>query len=453
VARRRHVPRLTAKKKRPARRRSRTTGHSRAIFAEAKTLLPGGVDSPVRSFAAVGGEPFFVRRGSGSKLRDADGNVYLDYVMSYGPLILGHAPGPVVRAIRSAAERGTSFGAPTELEVMLARRVRKAFPAMEKLRFVSSGTEAAMSAIRLARAATKRDRIVKTEGGYHGHADSFLVSAGSGAATLSIAGSPGVPDALARQTLVIPYNDAGALDAAFRAHPGEIAAFILEPIAANMGVVPPSPGYLEAVREVTRRHGALLIFDEVITGFRAAMGGAQELYGIASDLTCLGKVVGAGLPVGAYGGRADLMGLVAPDGPVYQAGTLSGNPLAMSAGIAMLDELAAHPPWAGLEAKAADFEERMTAEIDAAGAAGKVCWNRVGSMGTLFFTPGPVTNFAGAKRSDTAAYGRYFHAALERGVFLAPAQFEAMFFSTAHTAADVRKTARVLGEAIRVALG
>ena len=445
---------MTAKKKRRAAgRRARTTAHSRAIFAEAKTLLPGGVDSPVRSFAAVGGEPFFVRRGSGARLRDADGNVYLDYVMSYGPLLLGHAPGAIVRAIRSAAGRGTSFGAPTELEVMLARRVRKAFPSMEKLRFVSSGTEAAMSAIRLARGATKRDGIVKTEGGYHGHADSFLVSAGSGAATLSIAGSPGVPAALAEKTLVIPYNDADALDAVFRAHPGEVAAFIVEPVAANMGVVPPKPGYLEAAREITRRHGALLIFDEVITGFRVALGGAQELYGIRPDLTCLGKIIGAGLPVGAYGGRADLMGMIAPDGPVYQAGTLSGNPLAMSAGIAMLDALAGDPPYAALEAKAADFERRMAAEIAAAGASGRVCWNRVGSMGTLFFTPGPVANFAQAKRSDTAAHARFFHAALERGVFLAPAQYEAMFFSTAHTAADVRKTARVLGEALRIALG
>jgi glutamate-1-semialdehyde 2,1-aminomutase len=445
---------VTAKKERsPAGRRARTSAHSRAIFAEARKVLPGGVDSPVRSFAAVGGEPFFVRRGSGSKLRDADGNVYVDYVMSYGPLLLGHAPGPIVRAVRAAAERGTSFGAPTELEVMLARRVRRAFPSMEKLRFVSSGTEAAMSAIRLARGATGRDRIVKTEGGYHGHADSFLVSAGSGAATLSIAGSPGVPRALAEQTIVVPYNDADALEAAFRARPGEIAAFIVEPVAANMGVVPPMPGYLESAREITRRHGALLVFDEVITGFRIARGGAQELFGIAPDLTCLGKIIGAGLPVGAYGGRADLMARVAPDGPVYQAGTLSGNPLAMSAGIAMLDALAKDPPYAALEAKAADFEDRMSAEIEGADASGRVCWNRVGSMGTLFFTPGPVTDFAEAKRSDTAAYARFFHAALERGVFLAPAQFEAMFFSTAHTAADVRKTARVLGEALRIALG
>jgi len=443
---------VTKKKRRSPVRRPRKTAHSRAIFARAKQLLPGGVDSPVRSFAAVGGEPFFVRSGSGSKLRDADGNVYLDYVMSYGPLLLGHAPGAVVRAVRSAAQRGTSFGAPTELEVTLAGRVRKAFPSMRKLRFVSSGTEAAMSAARLARGFTQRDLIVKTDGGYHGHADSFLVSAGSGPATLGIAGSPGVPRALAEKTIVVPYNDADALEAAFRAHPGQIAAFFLEPVAANMGVVPPAPGYLEAVRALTRQHGALLVFDEVITGFRIALGGAQERFGVLPDLTCLGKIIGAGLPVGAYGGREDVMAMIAPDGPVYQAGTLSGNPLAMSAGIAMLDALAADPPYAALETKAAEFERRMAAEIEAAGASGRVCWNRVGSMGTLFFAPGPITNFAEAKRSDTAAHARFFHAALERGVFLAPAQFEAMFFSTAHSDADVRKTARILGESLRLAL-
>lgn len=432
---------------------SRRTGHSRAIYVRAKTLLPGGVDSPVRSFSAVGGEPFFVRSGSGARLRDADGNVYLDYVMSYGPLLLGHAPGPVVRAIRSAAGRGTSFGAPTELEVMLATRVRRAFPSVERLRFVSSGTEAAMSAIRVARGFTGRDLVVKTDGGYHGHADSFLVAGGSGIATLGISGSPGVPQAVAEKTIVIPYNDAAALERAFAAHSGAIAAFILEPIAANMGVVPPRPGYLEAARALTRAHGALLVFDEVITGFRVAFGGAQELSGVAPDLTCLGKIVGAGLPVGAYGGRAEVMAVVAPDGPVYQAGTLSGNPLAMSAGIAMLDALERDPPYAELERKASLFSERMTAEIDAAGAVERVCWNRVGSMGTLFFAPGPVRDFAEAKRSDTAAYARYFHAALERGVFLAPAQFEAMFFSTAHSDADLRRTARVLGEALRIAIG
>jgi glutamate-1-semialdehyde 2,1-aminomutase len=309
-----------------------------------------------------------------------------------------------------------------------------------------------MSAIRLARGFTKRDLIVKVDGGYHGHADSFLVAAGSGAATLGIAGSPGVPQSLAEKTLVVPYNDADALDAAYRKHGSQIAAFIVEPVAANMGVVLPKPGYLEAAREITKKNESLLIFDEVITGFRLALGGAQETLGVASDLTCLGKIIGAGLPVGAYGGRADLMALIAPDGPVYQAGTLSGNPLAMSAGIAMLDTLAKEKPYAELETKAAEFERLMAAEIENAGAAKKVRWNRAGSMGTLFFTPGPVTNYSEAKKSDTAAYGRYFHAALDRGVFLAPAQFEAMFFSTAHSDSDIRKTARLLGESLREAL-
>ncbi|MGH9441999.1 MAG: glutamate-1-semialdehyde 2,1-aminomutase [Thermoanaerobaculia bacterium] len=440
---------------RRSRRRSQTrkTSHSQAIFREARKLIPGGVDSPVRSFAAVGGEPFFVRGGRGSRLRDADGNFYLDYVMSYGPLLFGHAPGRIVQAVRSAARLGTSFGAPTELEVMLARRVCRAMPSIERVRFVSSGTEAAMSAVRVARGFTKRDMIVKTDGGYHGHADSFLVAAGSGAATLGIAGSPGVPQALAEKTLVVPYNDPEALEAAFQAHPGRIAAFIVEPIAANMGVVLPKPGYLTAAREVTRKHEALLIFDEVITGFRVALGGAQELLGVVPDLTCLGKIIGGGLPVGAYGGRADVMAMVAPDGPVYQAGTLSGNPLAMSAGIAMLDAILREKPHADLERKAVEFERLMAGEIESAGASKKVCWNRVGSMGTLFFTPGPVTSYTDAKKSDTAAYARYFHAALDRGVFLAPAQFEAMFFSTAHSDADIRKTARVLGESLRVALG
>ena len=444
---------MAKKKQTPSRRRERKTSRSAALFREARKLLPGGVDSPVRSFAAVGGEPFFARGGRGSKLRDADGNFYLDYVMSYGPLLFGHAPGRIIQAVRAAARLGTSFGAPTELEVMLARRVCRAMPAIEKIRFVSSGTEAAMSAIRLARGFTKRDLIVKTDGGYHGHADSFLVAAGSGAATLGIAGSPGVPQTLAEKTLVVPYNDADALDDAFRRHSGQIAAFIVEPVAANMGVVNPRAGYLEAAREITKKNGSLLIFDEVITGFRLALGGAQELFGIAPDLTCLGKIIGAGLPVGAYGGRADLMGMVAPDGPVYQAGTLSGNPLAMTAGIAMIDLLAKEKPYGALERKGAELERRMAAEIEAAGASGKVCWNRAGSMGTLFFAPGPVANYADAKKSDTAAYGRYFHAALDRGVFLAPAQFEAMFLSTAHSDADIRKTARILGESLRVALG
>jgi glutamate-1-semialdehyde 2,1-aminomutase len=423
-------------------------GHSAALFRQAKELLPGGVDSPVRSFAAVGGEPFFARSGHDAKLRDADGNTYIDYVMSYGPLLFGHAPGPVVQAVRSAARRGTSFGAPTELEVMLARRVRRAMPSIEKIRFVSSGTEATMSAARLARAATARDVLVKVDGGYHGHGDSFLVSAGSGAATLGIAGSPGVPEALAALTAVVPYNDAAALENLFARLPGKIAAVFLEPVAANMGVVPPEPGYLQAVADLTRKNGAILVFDEVITGFRLARGGAQARYGVTPDLTCLGKILGGGLPVGAYGGRADLMGKIAPEGPVYQAGTLSGNPLAMAAGIAALDSIEKNPPYDELEAKAAELEARMKAEVDSRGLTTRLSWNRVGSIATLFFTAGPVRNFADAKKSDTAAFARFFHAALAGGVFLAPAQFEAMFVSTAHTDADIRKTARVLGEAL-----
>ena len=423
-------------------------GHSAALFRQAKELLPGGVDSPVRSFAAVGGEPFFARSGHGAKLRDADGNTYIDYVMSYGPLLFGHAPGPVVQAVRSAARRGTSFGAPTELEVMLARRVARAMPSIAKIRFVSSGTEATMSAARLARAATARDVLVKVDGGYHGHGDSFLVSAGSGAATLGIAGSPGVPEALAALTAVVPYNDAAALENLFARLPGKIAAVFLEPVAANMGVVPPEPGYLQAVADLTRKNGAILVFDEVITGFRLARGGAQARYGVTPDLTCLGKILGGGLPVGAYGGRADLMGKIAPEGPVYQAGTLSGNPLAMAAGIAALDSIEKNPPYDELEAKAAELEARMKAEVDSRGLTTRLSWNRVGSIATLFFTAGPVRNFADAKKSDTAVFARFFHAALAGGVFLAPAQFEAMFVSTAHTDADIRKTARVLGEAL-----
>jgi glutamate-1-semialdehyde 2,1-aminomutase len=427
-------------------------GHSAALFHAAQKILPGGVDSPVRSFASVGGEPFFVRSGRGSKLRDADGNTYLDYVMSYGPLLFGHGPPGVLQAIRTAARRGTSFGAPTELEVRLAARVCKAFPSIEKVRFVSSGTEAAMSAIRLARAYTRRDLIVKTDGGYHGHADSFLVSAGSGAATLGITGSPGVPAAMAEKTLVVPYNDAGALEEVHRKFPDQIAAFIVEPVAANMGVVTPHEGYLSSVRETTKRNGSLLIFDEVITGFRLALGGVQELSGVRPDLTCLGKILGGGLPVGAYGGRREILSLVAPEGPVYQAGTLSGNPLAMSAGIAMLEALLRDPPYAALEEKAELLETLVKAEIEKADARGRVCWNRVGSIATLFFTPGPVTNFTEARRSDTRAYARFFHAALDRGVFLAPAQYEAMFLSTAHSEADLRKTGKVLGEALKSAL-
>lgn len=410
--------------------------------------MPGGVSSPVRSFASVGGEPFFVASGKGARLRDADGASYLDYVMSYGPLLFGHAPPFVLREVAKAARGGTSFGAPTEREVRLAERVTRMIPSIESVRFVSSGTEAGMSAIRLARGATGRSRIVKTEGGYHGHADSFLVSAGSGVATLGIAGSPGVPAELAALTCVVPYNDAGALEDVFRRHPGELAAFSVEPVAANMGVVPPQPGYLEAVREITARHGALLVFDEVITGFRVARGGAQELFGVVPDLTVLGKILGGGLPVAAYGGRRDLMERVAPSGDVYQAGTLSGNPLAMAAGIAMLSEIEKKPPYAELERKGALLEVAVRDAIRDAGAEGRVTYQRVGSLSTLFFTGEPVTDFASAKRSDTGRYARFFHAMRRRGVFLPPSQFEAWFVSRAHTESDLRRTARAIRESL-----
>jgi len=414
--------------------------------------MPGGVSSPVRSFASVGGEPFFVSTGRGARLRDADGVSRLDYVMSYGPLLFGHAPAFVVREVAKAARGGTSFGTPTEREVRLAERVARLVPSVEMIRFVNSGTEAAMSAVRLARAATGRSRIIKTDGGYHGHADSFLVSAGSGVATLAIAGSPGVPDALAALTTVVPYNDAAALEDAFRRFPGEVAAFVLEPAAANMGVVPPRAGYLEAARELATRSGALLVFDEVITGFRLSPGGAQELYRVNPDLTILGKILGGGLPVGAYGGPRDLMEKVAPSGNVYQAGTLSGNPLAMAAGIAMLREIVRRPPYDELERKGAHFESVVRGAIRGAGAEDRVTWQRVGSLSTLFFTAGPVADFAAARRSATARYAVFFHAMRERGIFLPPAQFEAWFVSTAHTDADLSRTARAVEESLRVAL-
>ncbi len=413
--------------------------------------MPGGVSSPVRSFASVGGEPFFAASGRGARLRDADGRSYIDYVQSYGPHLFGHVPLFVRNALSRAIRRGTSFGAPTELEVRLAGRVAAMVPSIEMVRFVSSGTEATMSAVRLARAATGRARIVKADGGYHGHGDAFLVAAGSGVATLGIAGSPGVPDAAAALTTVVPYNDPAALAAAFDRFPGEIAAFILEPLAANMGVVPPKPGYLQAVRDLTRRHGALLVFDEVISGFRLGAGGAQEYYGVLPDLTTLGKILGGGLPVGAYGGSRDLLSRMAPSGPVYQAGTLSGNPLAMEAGLAMLGEIARHPPYALLERLGCVLEEGVRAAIAEAGVADRVSFQRVGSLSTLFFSPGEIHDFASAKQSDTARYAAFFHAMRERGIFLPPAQFEAWFLSTAHTEADVRRTCRMVGESLEVA--
>ena len=413
--------------------------------------MPGGVSSPVRSFASVGGEPFFVATGRGARVRDADGRSYIDYVMSYGPHLFGHGPTFLRRALDRACRRGTSFGAPTELEVRLAERVAKLVPSIEMVRFVSSGTEATMSAVRLARGASGRKRILKTDGGYHGHADGFLVAAGSGVATLGIAGSPGVPDEIAALTTVVPYNDAGALEAALEKFRGEVAAFIVEPVAANMGLVAPRAGYLEAARELTRRHGTLLIFDEVISGFRLAAGGAQEVYGVVPDLTTLGKILGGGLPVGAYGGPRDLMEKMAPSGPIYQAGTLSGNPLAMSAGLAMLAEIERRPPYAELERLGALLESLLHDEIVKRDLADRVSLPRMGSLLTLFLAPGPIHDFAQAKRADTKRYAVFFHAMRERGIFLPPAQFEAWFVSTAHGDPEIRRTARMAGESLSTA--
>ena len=415
--------------------------------------MPGGVSSPVRSFASVGGEPFFVVAGRGCRVRDADGRSYLDFVMSYGPHLFGHGPTFVRRALDRALRRGTSFGAPTELEVRLAEKVSKLVPSIEMVRFVNSGTEATMSAVRLARGATGRKRIVKTDGGYHGHADGFLVSAGSGVATLGIAGSPGVPEEIAALTTVVPYNDAPALEEAFRKFPREIAAFIVEPVAANMGLVLPAPGYLEAARELTRHHGALLVFDEVISGFRVAAGGAQQLYGIRPDLTTLGKILGGGLPIGAYGGPRELMEKMAPSGPVYQAGTLSGNPLATSAGLAMLGEIELRPPYALLEERGALLESLLAEAIRARSLTDRLTLARLGSLLTLFFAPGPgpLKDFASIRRCDTKRYAAFFHAMRERGVSLPPAQFEAWFVSTAHDEDAIRRTARFAGAALDVA--
>jgi glutamate-1-semialdehyde 2,1-aminomutase len=423
------------------------TERSGALFAEAERLIPGGVSSPVRAFRSVGGTPRFIARGEGARLEDVDGNRYVDLVLSWGPLILGHAHPGVVAAIANAAALGTTYGAPTELELRLAERVVAAYPSVEMLRFVSSGTEAVMSAVRLARAATGRRALVKFEGCYHGHADALLAAAGSGVATLGLPDSPGVPPAAVADTLTAPFNDLDAVERLFAARTDGIAAVLVEPVVGNMGVVPPKGGFLQGLREITARHGALLVFDEVMTGWRVHPRGAQALFGITPDLTCLGKVLGGGLPAAAYGGRRDLMLQVAPAGPVYQAGTLSGNPLAMAAGIATLDILAGPGMWERAERWAARAADAIARAGAAAGV--PVTVQRVGTMLTPFFTDRPVENYDGAKATDRAAYSRFFHALLDAGVYLPPSAFEAAFTSVCHGDAEFAVLEEGLSRAFR----
>ena len=411
---------------------------SEALFAEAQKYIPGGVNSPVRSFRAVGGTPPFIARGQGAKVWDVDGNEYLDYLGSWGPLVLGHSHPAVVDVLKKTAEGGTSFGAPVEQEVELAKLICNNLPSVDSVRLVSSGTEACMIAIRLARAFTGRDKIVKFAGCYHGHADGLLVKAGSGALTHGVPTSAGVPESYASETLVADYNDMESVEKFFLANPAAIAAIIIEPVAGNMGVVPPSQGFLEALRRITQDNGALLIFDEVITGFRVGLNGAQGLFGVNPDITTMGKIIGGGLPVGAYGGRKDIMEMVAPLGPMYQAGTLSGNPLAVGAGIATLEELQKPGTFERLDTLSQRLTDGITAAFQQAEIPSTV--NRVGSMFTGFFNNGPVAGLANAEDSDTEMYGRYFHAMQKQGVYIAPSQFEAGFVSTAHTEADIDTT-------------
>ncbi|WP_082671023.1 glutamate-1-semialdehyde 2,1-aminomutase [Chloracidobacterium thermophilum] len=407
------------------------SSRSETLFEQARAVIPGGVNSPVRAFRGVGGTPLFIRSAHGPYMTDVDGKRYVDYIGSWGPMILGHAHPEVLAAIRSVIERGTSFGAPTELEVEIAELIVSLVPSIEKVRMVSSGTEATMAAIRVARGFTGRRKIVKFIGCYHGHGDAFLVKAGSGVATLGLPDSPGVPAEISQQTITVPYNDLAAVEAAFAAYPDDIAAVIVEPVVGNMGCVPPQPGYLQGLRDLTQKHGAVLIFDEVMTGFRLARGGAQELYGVLPDMTCLGKVMGGGLPAAAYGGRADIMDCVAPAGPVYQAGTLSGNPVAMTAGLTTLRLLQQPGVYEKLDRQAKKVSEGLLQLIRKAGF--PVTLNRVGSMFTIFFTDGEVTDWDSASRSDTALFGRFFHAMLHEGVYLPPSQYEAAFMGLAHT--------------------
>jgi glutamate-1-semialdehyde 2,1-aminomutase len=423
-----------------------SSAKSKKLFAEALKYIPGGVNSPVRAFRAVGGNPFFVDKAKGARVWDVDGNELIDYVGTWGPAILGHAHPKIISAVTAAARNGTSFGIPNPSEVKIAKLICSLVPSVQKVRMTNSGTEACMSAIRLARGFTRRDKIIKFDGCYHGHADSLLVKAGSGALTFGNPDSAGVPADFAKHTIVLPFNNADAVTAAFAANKNEIGAVIIEPVPGNAGLYLPREGYLEFLRKATRAHGALLIFDEVMTGFRLAAGGAQERFGISPDLTCFGKIIGGGLPVGAFGGRADIMDYLAPLGPVYQAGTLSGNPIAMAAGLAALAELGKRA-YAALETSGARLEEGMR---DAAKSAGvPVRFNRCGSMFCAYFTKDPVWNLADAMKSDRARFTKFFHGMLQEGIYLAPSQFEAGFISTAHTAGDVDATARAAAKVMR----
>lgn len=417
---------------------SRQNETSAKYFEEAKHYIPGGVNSPVRAFKSVGGSPVFIDKGEGSTITDVDGNTYIDYIGSWGPLILGHAHPRIIKAIQETAVLGTSFGAPTKRETEMAQLVCEIVPSVEVVRMVNSGTEATMSALRLARGYTKRNKIMKFEGCYHGHADSLLIKAGSGVATLSLPDSPGVPEATAINTITVPYNDLDSVRLAFEKYGDDLAAVIVEPIAGNMGVVPPAAGFLEGLREITKAYSTLLIFDEVMTGFRVARGGAQELYGIKPDLTTMGKVIGGGLPVGAYGGKREIMEQIAPAGPIYQAGTLSGNPLAMAAGMAMLQELGQPGVYEQLEARSKRLAEGLKENAEKLGIPHTI--NRVGSMVCLFFTDTPVVNYETAKTVDLERFSKYFSNLLDEGIMIPPSQFEGMFVSTAHTEADIERT-------------
>ena len=419
---------------------------SHELFRKASGLMPGGVNSPVRAFRAVGGEPIFIAAGKGSRITDVDGNSYIDYVLSWGPLIVGHCHPEVVEALARVIQSGTSFGASTAAEVEIAERIQEAFPSIERVRLVNSGTEATMAALRVARAATGREKILKFEGCYHGHADSLLVKAGSGVATLGLPDSPGVPRALAELTITVPFNDPAALEEAFRIHRHQLAAAIVEPVVGNAGCIPPCAGFLEKLRVLTAEQGTVLIFDEVMTGFRVAFGGAQQLYRVQPDLTTLGKVIGGGLPVGAYGGKAALMDQVAPAGPVYQAGTLSGNPLAVAAGLKVLEIIRRPAFYERLEAVTGKLTEGLKAEAARARVPLRV--NRVGSMFTAFFTGEPVTDYSSAKKADAGRFARFFRGLLERGVYFPPSQFEAAFVSSAHGDGDVAETVRAAGEVL-----